>query len=118
MAEDQTFRVASVEGDDLIVPIAEYKKLRDKIRFRLAKFYDDVEFKDAGIDSPEIIFFMIKYGKQIIKKFNVADWLDAERSGSFNDMYTEFTKSKKKSSISIGSLAGTGDGKFRKKKSH
>lgn len=115
---DETFRVKSNTGDNLIVSIWEYKKLRDKIRANLQRFYKDCDFKDAGMDDADILFFCTIYGKTIIKKFNVAEWLEAERSGQFNEKYSEFTKSKKKSSVSIGKLAGTGDGKFRKKKSH
>ncbi|GGG97461.1 hypothetical protein [Pedobacter zeae] len=115
MAEE-TFRVKSGNGDDLIVPIEEYKKLRNKIRARLQQFYKECEYKDAGIDDEDILFFCTIYSKQIIKKFNVAEWLDAERSGKFNEKYYEFTKSGKKSSVGISAIAGKGDGKFRKKK--
>ncbi|MBO9671953.1 MAG: hypothetical protein J7577_00800 [Sphingobacteriaceae bacterium] len=117
MAEE-TFIVKKNDSEDIRISIDEYKKLRNKIRAKLQQFYKECTFKDAGMDNADILFFCTIYGKQIIKKFNVAEWLEAERSGLFNEKYYEFTQSGKKSSVGLSAIAGNGDRKFRKKKSH
>jgi len=114
---DETFRIKSSTGDDLIVTVAEYKKLRNKIKFKMEQFYEGCTFKDAGIDDSDILFFCTVYGKQVIKRFNVGEWIEAERSGKFNDKYYEFTQRGKRSSVKLGDLVGSGDSKFRKKRS-
>ncbi|WP_231489889.1 hypothetical protein [Pedobacter sp. Leaf170] len=114
--DDKKFRIRRISGDDIYVSVEEYTSLRNKIKANLSKFYSDVDFTDASTEEPLIVFFMTIYGKHVIKKFEAAEWIDAEREGRFNEMYTEFTKTKKASSARVSELAGNGDGKFRKKK--
>jgi len=83
---------------------------------KLEQFYTGVTCEDAGIDNSDIKYFCHKVGRLIIKSFNVKEWIEADVNGSFNEKYTEFTKSKKKSSINLGDMIGKGGGNFRRKR--
>jgi len=115
--ENETYTIFNNDGEYIRVPIDEYKKLRNKIRYRLLQFYQECTYKDADFLDADMLFFCVINGRMIIKRFNFAEWLEAERSGKFNDKYREFTKAKN-TSVSISSLLGKGDRKFRKKRLH
>lgn len=116
-ALNNLFSIKTENGEEQKASLKDYLFLRDKIKARLLKFYSDITFSDAGLDSSTIKYYCTINGRLVIKEFNALEWLKIEKEGVFNEAYTEFIKRKNRTPFSFSKLLGSGDGKWRKKKS-
>ncbi|MEN0095921.1 MAG: hypothetical protein AAGB30_11100 [Pedobacter sp.] len=99
------------------VSVADYKRVRNKIWWKLKQFYSEVSIVDVDFMTGDILYYCTIENNVIIKKFHAIDWIKADLAGRFKEKYFDFMKSGKKTSVSVSELLGKGTKKnnFKRK---